>query len=49
MDSLTPYYLSVQESGSWNVIDAATGGPAEVLIGDRFYMLFDLPKSEAEQ
>lgn len=49
MDSASPYYLSVQESGSWNVVDASTGGPTEVMVDDKFYLLHNLPRFEAEQ
>jgi hypothetical protein len=49
MDGVSPYYLSVQESGLWNVVDASTGGPTEVMVEGKFYLLNNLPLSEAEQ
>lgn len=48
MKSISPYHLSQHENGTWHVIDAATGGPAEIAINGRFYVLWKLPRDEAE-
>jgi hypothetical protein len=48
MDSISRYHLSVREDGLWNVIDSATGGPAEVYAGGRFMLLFGLPEEDAQ-
>lgn len=49
MDSISPYHLSVTEDGLWNVIDASTGGPAEVRWQGKCYLLYKLPEAEARQ
>jgi hypothetical protein len=49
MDSLTRYHLSPHEEGTWNVIDATTGGPAEVRLEDGLRVLYKLPRWEAEE
>lgn len=48
MDSLSRFHLSQHENGSWHVIDAETGGPAEVEYEGRFMLLWKLPKPQAE-
>ena len=48
MDSLTRYHLSPHEEGTWNVIDATTGGPAEVLVEGYCSLLYRLPRETAE-
>lgn len=49
MDSISKYHLSVREDGLWNVIDKATGGPAELEIDGVYRLLFRLTKEEAEE
>lgn len=49
MESISRYHLSQHEDGSWHVIDATTGGPAEIEYEGKFYVLWKLPRSEAEQ
>ena len=49
MDSISRYHISVREDGFWNVIDAKSGEPAELVIEGVFHgILFRLPKDEAE-
>lgn len=48
MDSLSRYHLSQHEDGSWHVIDAETGGPAEIEYDGRFVLLWKLPRPQAE-
>ncbi|MEI3807601.1 hypothetical protein V6R85_24065 [Agrobacterium sp. CCNWLW32] len=49
MESISRYHLSQHEDGSWHVIDARTGGPAEIEVEGEFYVLWKLPRHEAEQ
>lgn len=49
MDSISKYHLSVREDGLWNVIDKATGGPAELEVDGACVLLFRLSKGEAEE
>lgn len=49
MDSISRYRLGRHEDGLWHVIDAKTGGPAEVQIGGKFYILWKLPEEEAKK
>lgn len=48
MNRPTKYRLSVRKDGLWNVLDRDTGGPAEVESGGRWFILFGLPKADAE-
>lgn len=48
MESLSRYRLGRHEDGSWHVIDAKTGGPAEVQIEGRFYVLYRLSEEDAK-
>ncbi|PTV70214.1 hypothetical protein [Agrobacterium pusense] len=49
MDSLSRFHLGQHEDGTWHVIDARTGGPAEIEHEGRFILLWRLPRSDAEQ
>lgn len=48
VESISPYHLAQHEDGTWHVIDAVTGGPAEISAHGRIYMLWKLPREEAE-
>lgn len=48
MDSISCYHLLRHEDGSYNVIDARTGGPAEVEVEGTFFVLWKLTKEDAE-
>lgn len=49
MDILSRYHLAQHEEGSWHVIDARTGGPAEIEVDGKFFVFWKLPKEEAER
>lgn len=49
MESISRYHLAQHECGLWHVIDAKTGGPAEVKVGEKFFALWKLPRDQAEQ
>jgi hypothetical protein len=49
MDSITRYYLGKHECGLWHVIDSETGVPVEVEADGVHYLLWRLPRKEAEQ
>lgn len=49
MDSISPFHLAQHEDGLWHVIDAGTGGPVEVEVDGSFYVLWKLPRDEAEK
>ncbi len=49
MDSLSRYHLAPHEDGSWHVIDARTGGPAEIKVNGIYFVFWKLPKEEAER
>jgi len=49
MESLSRFHLSQHEDGTWHVIDAKTGGPAEVQVEGDSFLLYRLPREEAEQ
>jgi hypothetical protein len=48
MESLSRFHLGRHENGTWHVMDAKTGGPAELQIEGKFYLLWGMPKDEAE-
>jgi hypothetical protein len=48
MSDLSRYSLSQHEDGSWHVIDARTGGPAEVEVEGRFMLLWKLSLPQAQ-
>lgn len=48
MERTAKFRLSVRKDGLWNVLDSDTGVPAEVQSGGRWFILFGLPKSDAE-
>lgn len=48
MKSVSRYHLSQHEDGSWHVIDARTGGPAEIEFDGRFMLLWKLTREQAE-
>lgn len=49
MDSIAPYHLSRHEDGTWHVIDAETGGPAEIDLNGEYFLLWKMPRKEAEE
>jgi len=48
MESLSQYHLAQHEDGTWHVIDADTGGPAEIGVNGQSYLLWNLPRQEVE-
>lgn len=48
MESISRYHLSQHEDGSWHVIDAKTGGPAEIEFEGQFVLLWKMPRQQAE-
>lgn len=48
MDSISRYHISVTEDGRWNVIDTATGGPAEINFNGHSVLLYRLAEDEAK-
>jgi hypothetical protein len=48
MKSISRFHLGHHENGTWHVIDAKTGGPVEVTVDGKFYLLQKLPKEEAD-
>lgn len=49
MDSISRYRLGRHEEGSWHVIDAKTGGPAEIQVSGKFYLLWKLTEDDAKR
>ncbi|WP_107678085.1 hypothetical protein [Agrobacterium sp. LAD9] len=49
MEKNRKFRLSQHEDGNWNVIDTSTGGPVEVSINGSFYVLYKMPKDDAEK
>jgi hypothetical protein len=48
MESLSRFHLGQHQNGTWHVIDAKTEGPAEIHVSEKLYLLWEMPKSEAE-
>jgi hypothetical protein len=48
MESISRFHLGQHQNGTWHVIDVKTEGPAEIQVGEKLYLLWGMPKSEAE-
>lgn len=48
MESLSRFHLGQDDNGAWHVVDAKRGGPAEIQIDGKFYLLWGMSKVEAE-
>lgn len=48
MESLSRFHLGQDENGAWHVVDAKRGGPAEIQVDGKFYLLWGISKVEAE-